>query len=78
MHAHKNKIDDVTKDSTKAQNSKCFVAQTVARIKKLSSHKKIVSTRPTKLDPMLICFDDFFSGKKLPHLGYTSYQDCAI
>ena len=47
------------KDSPYSKTLKCFVAQTVAPIEKLFSHKRFVAMRPSKLDLMLVCSDDF-------------------
>lgn len=76
MHAYKNKIDDVSKDSTEIQILKWFLAQIVGPTEKLFSHIKIIAARPPKLDPMLIYTDDYFSGTKLPRLYYVSYHVC--
>jgi hypothetical protein len=67
---------DVSKDSNKNQNSKCFVAQTVAPIEKPFSHKRFVATRPSKLDPMLVCFDDFFFQVRSYHARSTNLSWC--
>ena len=67
---------DVILDSFFFQTSKCFVAQTVAPNEIPSSHKKIVSMRSSKLDPMLMCSNNFFWDQKLPHPGYVSYHVC--
>ena len=56
----KNEIDDVIKDSSQCENLKYFLGQIVGPIEKVFSHKKFVATRPPKLDPMLVCFSDFF------------------
>ena len=64
MHAYKNKTADVIKDFFEIQTLKRFVAQTIALIEKLLSHKRFLATRSSNLDPMLICFDDFFFGVK--------------
>jgi hypothetical protein len=72
------KKDNISKDSIRIQNSKWFVARTVAPIQNPSSHKKIIAARSPKLDPLLICSGDFFSGQnllhKLPRLHYVSYH----
>ena len=71
MHACilKDKTDDVSKDSPYFETLKCFVAQIIGPVEKPFSHKRFVATRPPKLDPMLVCFDDFFSDEKLSDLG---------
>ena len=71
MHAYNNKTYDVSKDSSQIQTLKCFVAQTVAPIEKLFSHKKFSSTRSSKLDPMLICSGDPFFRIKNYHASPT-------
>lgn len=63
--------DDVILNSFFFQALKCFVAQTIALIEKSFSHKRFVVTRHSKLDPILICFYDFFLSKVTMHVVLT-------
>ena len=47
-------------------------------MQKSFSYKRFLATRSSKLDPMLICFDNFFLGQKLPRMGYISYQAYSV
>ena len=70
MPAYKlgDKKDDVSKRFFLFRTLKCFIAETSAPIQIPSSHKKFVSTRSSKLDPMLVCFDDIFFQAKSYHV----------
>ena len=70
---NKTKIADVNQDFSEIQIWKYFVVQTVDPIEKLFSHTIFVTTRSSKLDPMLVCSNDFFGGQKLPCIC-ISYQ----
>ena len=74
MHELEDKKSDVILNSLYFKNSKSFIAQIVGPMQKLSSQNRFGATRSSKLDPMLVCFDDFFSNQKLPRLGYISYH----
>lgn len=60
MYACTREKNDIILKSPYFKNSKSFVAQTVDPMQNPFSHKRFAVTRSSKLDPMLVCFDDAF------------------